>query len=643
MGFNWLYNIKVGTKLAGSFILLILLTAISTLVSLSGTKEMNSEIEQADNLNEIVKNIKDVRIAEKNLELREDEKYVEEINDLLTTIKSLASVVQESGQYEESDLLEIGRDVDEYSEALNDYADELQVLITLRNDMREAARSTEAALKEVWQSENSDLQTLINERSTSNIYQTVERADDASRLMKLMLEARQSEKNLMLSGDFGYADEVNDVISLMKKLINDSFSSKQENIVKASQYIAEYEDAFNEYLTTLELHEVTDKLLLENAREVVASAQALRVVANDMLDESVDGVILYNSLIAIIALLVGCTIAFVMTRLIVPPLRAASETMNEIAGGNLNVNVHTTRKDELGQLMTSMGLMSARLKDMIGEISDNIVVIASSSEQLSALTDQTSQGVSNQKVDIEQVAAAMTEMSASAQEVAIKADLTLESANMASSEAYKGNELVHSTVEGMTDLAQSIDHSEEVIQRVKDGSESIVSILDVIKNISEQTNLLALNAAIEAARAGEHGRGFAVVADEVRSLAQKTQSSTVEIERMIDRLKSDTEDAVGTMLESKVKVDVMVDKTQDVKSALDSITDEVGNITEMNAQVAQAVKEQGNVAEEVSARANTIQDIADQTAESSFQTLESSKELARVGENLRVLSGAFKR
>lgn len=643
MGFNWLYNIKVGTKLAGSFILLILLTAISTLVSLSGTKEMNSEIEQADNLNEIVKNIKDVRIAEKNLELREDEKYVEEINDLLTTIKSLASVVQESGQYEESDLLEIGRDVDEYSEALNDYADELQVLITLRNDMREAARSTEAALKEVWQSENSDLQTLINERSTSNIYQTVERADDASRLMKLMLEARQSEKNLMLSGDFGYADEVNDVISLMKKLINDSFSSKQENIVKASQYIAEYEDAFNEYLTTLEVHEVTDKLLLENAREVVASAQALRVVANDMLDESVDGVILYNSLIAIIALLVGCTIAFVMTRLIVPPLRAASETMNEIAGGNLNVNVHTTRKDELGQLMTSMGLMSARLKDMIGEISDNIVVIASSSEQLSALTDQTSQGVSNQKVDIEQVAAAMTEMSASAQEVAIKADLTLESANMASSEAYKGNELVHSTVEGMTDLAQSIDHSEEVIQRVKDGSESIVSILDVIKNISEQTNLLALNAAIEAARAGEHGRGFAVVADEVRSLAQKTQSSTVEIERMIDRLKSDTEDAVGTMLESKVKVDVMVDKTQDVKSALDSITDEVGNITEMNAQVAQAVKEQGNVAEEVSARANTIQDIADQTAESSFQTLESSKELARVGENLRVLSGAFKR
>jgi len=643
MNLQWLYNIKVGNKLIVAFVILISLIAISTFVSLQGVSEINEEVEHSDHLNEIVKEIKDARVLERDLKIRADETYVEEINGILSSIRDLVTIVQGADLYDDDALLAILQDVDEYSEALNGYADEIQLLVRLREDMRKSARLTEGALTAVWQSENSNLQNLINEQRTTGIYTVVERADEANRLIKQMLEARQAEKNFVISGNFSYADEVNGIIESMRKVISDSFSYRSGDLDLTTQYITQYETEFNEYVATVERNDTTEKVLLENAEQVTSSAESIREIAKKLLVESGQDVILYNSVLATIALVFGCSIAFIMTRLIVPPLRTAVDTMHDIANGNLNVKVETTRKDELGQLIVAMGTMSDRLKEMIGEISDNIVVIASSSEELSALTDQTSQGVSNQKLDIEQVATAMTEMSASAQEVAIKAELTLESANLASSEAYKGNELVNATVEGMTDLAQSIDHSEQVIQRVKDGSESIVSILDVIKNISEQTNLLALNAAIEAARAGEHGRGFAVVADEVRSLAQKTQSSTVEIERMIERLKSDTEDAVGTMLESKEKVDVMVDKTQDVKGALNSITDEVGNITEMNAQVAQAVKEQGNVAEEVSTRANTIQDIADQTAESSFQTLDASKELARVGENLRVLSSAFNR
>lgn len=640
---NWLDDIKVGTKLTLSFVLLISLTAISALVALDGTKEMNNEVEHADNLNRIVKHVKDVRIAEKNFDLRGDERYLGQIDELLSSTEALIVVVTDSGLYDKVVLSDIVKYLNEYRDALSDYVKEERRIESLSDDMRKAARQIEETLVTIRQSHKEKLWSIINANQTSHIYEAVNVADDANKLIKLMYEARQAEKNLMLSGNFDYADSVNTRTALMYDLIKKAFVDKDENVDKTNVLIGRYENAFRGYVSTLKQRDKTNALLLENAHQVQESVENIRATAKQLLAASGDQIIKVNMSIAVISLIVGCAISFGMTRQIVSPLQIAVDAINNIAQGNLNVNVSTTRKDELGQLLTAMGVMTERLGAMIGEISENISVIASSSEQLSALTVQTSQSVTSQKEDIVQVATAMTEMSSSAQEVYIKAELTLESANLARTEADKGNDLVITTVEGMNVLSQTIDESEQVIQSVKGDSENIVSILDVIKNISEQTNLLALNAAIEAARAGEHGRGFAVVADEVRSLAQKTQHSTVEIEKMVDSLKFSADSAVDRMLESKVQVEVMVKKTENVKSSLDSISQEVNAITEMNAQVVQAVNEQRTVAEEVSLRTNTIQDVADQTSNSSHQTSEASKELARVGENLRVLSGAFNR
>jgi methyl-accepting chemotaxis protein len=638
---NWLNDINVGTKLTLSFLFLISLTAISALVSLDGTKEMNNEVEHADSLNRIVKHIKDVRIAEKNFDLRGDEKYLDQIDELLISIDKLVIIVTNSGLYDNVALLKIVENLNGYRDALTDYVKEERRLESLNDDMRQTARQVEDTLITIRQSHKQELRSIINSMQTSHIYEAVSVADDANRLIKLMYEARQAEKNLMLSGDFNYADNVNALIASMHDLTKEAFGDKNESVDNTNKLIDKYGNEFREYVYTLKQRDETTTRLLENARQVQESAEYIRTEAKQLLVASGDEVINVTLSITMISLIVGCVISFVMTQQIVSPLKIAVDTINKIAQGDLDANVSTNRKDELGQLLTAMGMMAKRLGTMIGEISDNISIIASSSEQLSALTIQTSQGVTNQKEDIVQVATAMTEMSSSAQEVSIKAELTLESANLAKTEADRGNDLVIATVEGMDVLSQIIDESEQAIQSVKGESENIVSILDTIKNISEQTNLLALNAAIEAARAGEYGRGFSVVADEVRSLAQKTQNSTVEIEKMIACLKFSADSAVDRMLKSKEQVEVMVNETENVKTSLDSITQEINAITEMNAQVSQAVNEQRTVAEEVSVRTNTIQDVADQTSESSLQTSKASSELARVGENLRDLSGAF--
>jgi methyl-accepting chemotaxis protein len=638
---NWLNDINVGTKLTLSFLFLISLTAISALVSLDGTKEMNNEVEHADSLNRIVKHIKDVRIAEKNFDLRGDEKYLDQIDELLISIDKLVIIVTNSGLYDNVALLKIVENLNGYRDALTDYVKEERRLESLNDDMRQTARQVEDTLITIRQSHKQELRSIINSMQTSRIYEAVSVADDANRLIKLMYEARQAEKNLMLSGDFNYADNVNALIASMHDLTKEAFGDKNESVDNTNKLIDKYGNEFREYVYTLKQRDETTTRLLENARQVQESAEYIRTEAKQLLVASGDEVINVTLSITMISLIVGCVISFVMTQQIVSPLKIAVDTINKIAQGDLDANVSTNRKDELGQLLTAMGMMAKRLGTMIGEISDNISIIASSSEQLSALTIQTSQGVTNQKEDIVQVATAMTEMSSSAQEVSIKAELTLESANLAKTEADRGNDLVIATVEGMDVLSQIIDESEQAIQSVKGESENIVSILDTIKNISEQTNLLALNAAIEAARAGEYGRGFSVVADEVRSLAQKTQNSTVEIEKMIACLKFSADSAVDRMLKSKEQVEVMVNETENVKTSLDSITQEINAITEMNAQVSQAVNEQRTVAEEVSVRTNTIQDVADQTSESSLQTSKASSELARVGENLRDLSGAF--
>ncbi|AZE64592.1 methyl-accepting chemotaxis protein [Pseudomonas synxantha] len=342
------------------------------------------------------------------------------------------------------------------------------------------------------------------------------------------------------------------------------------------------------------------------------------------------------------ALLLGALAAWLIAGQIVRPLRQALQTANRIAEGDLSHDITTSRRDELGQLQRSIGQMTLNLRTLIGGINDSARQIASAAEQLSTVTEQTRAGVNGQKLETEQVATAMNEMLATSQEVARHAEQASIAATEADQQAGVGDQVVAEAITHIEHLAEQMNRSSEAMQGLQQESQKIGSVLEVIKSVSEQTNLLALNAAIEAARAGEAGRGFAVVADEVRTLAQRTQQSAEEIEGLIEGLQRGTQHTADIMDNSLSLTDNSVELTRRAGQALASITRTVSVIQEMNPQIAAAAEEQSAVAEEINRSVLKVKEASEQTSTASEQTAAASVELARLGSELARSVGRFK-
>ncbi|NVZ12493.1 MULTISPECIES: methyl-accepting chemotaxis protein [unclassified Pseudomonas] len=342
------------------------------------------------------------------------------------------------------------------------------------------------------------------------------------------------------------------------------------------------------------------------------------------------------------ALLLGVVAAWLIAVQIVAPLRQALSVANRIAEGDLSHDIQASRQDELGQLQRSIGQMTLNLRGLISGIGDSAQQIASAAEQLSAVTEQTRDGVDGQKQETEQVATAMNEMLATSQEVARHAEQASLAAAEADRQAGQGDQVVAEAITHIEHLAQEMARSSQAMQGLQQESRKIGSVLEVIKSVSEQTNLLALNAAIEAARAGEAGRGFAVVADEVRSLAQRTQQSAEEIEELISGLHRGTQQVADIMDNSRSLTDNSVQLTRRAGEALAGITRTVSVIQEMNPQIAAAAEEQTAVAEEINRSVLKVKDVSEQTWTASQDTAAASVELARLGADLQVWVGKFK-
>ena len=317
-------------------------------------------------------------------------------------------------------------------------------------------------------------------------------------------------------------------------------------------------------------------------------------------------------------------------------------TAREVAKGDLTVQVELRSKDEIGQLGEEFNQMTQNIRNLISEVSNTSDVVVTQTSKVDDIATQSSQSIELQSSEIDQVTTAVNEMSISVQEVAKTTSEASEASIEVSNEANSGNQLVASSLESIKLLSTNIDHSMNMIDLLAKESDGITVVLDVIKSIAEQTNLLALNAAIEAARAGEQGRGFAVVADEVRTLAQRTQQSTQEIEKIIQRLQSGVSDTSKSMSISHENVGKSVSSSEEVGEALGRISTSAQSIVDFNAQIVTATEEQTIVAQEIDQKIIAINDLTSQTAVGVKDTAESLDNMVEQTNHLKEVVAAFK-
>ncbi|MEO4016724.1 methyl-accepting chemotaxis protein [Pseudomonas rossensis] len=384
---------------------------------------------------------------------------------------------------------------------------------------------------------------------------------------------------------------------------------------------------------TDQMGEQLNKLVaFNNTYAKTASAEAGEHYSN-----AVTGIIA----VAVIAALMTVLLAWLLTRSIVTPLNRALQAAETIAGGNLTKTIDIDGKDEPARLLGALSTMQTNLRKTIEQIAGSATQLGAAAEELSTVTQQASRGLQQQNNEIEQAATAVNEMTAAVEEVARNAVSTSEASNQSTQAAREGRDRVVETVGAIQTMTHDVQNTSVMIEGLAAQGRDIGKVLDVIRAIAEQTNLLALNAAIEAARAGEAGRGFAVVADEVRALAHRTAQSTQEIEKMVAGIQNGTGQAVSSMQQSNQRTQSTLEMARAAGVALEQITQSIQLINERNLVIASASEEQAQVSREVDRNLVNIRDLATQSAAGANQTSAATHELSRLAVDLNAMVARF--
>lgn len=639
---GWFANISVNLKLGLGFGLVLLLTG---LLALTGWTSLGSLIDRSNWMSDITKlnsDLTNLRVARLQYMLTNgDDTSAANVLDKLDAFGAQQQhLVNTFKSPENLKLLrEQGETIAKYRVSLEKMRKAYKTGLAAREALNQNARQASEALAAIEAVSRDALARTSGDTATLQQFLAISQAKE--QLVQLRLDVRSYIADLTSDAEQTVTRQVEKTLVEIDNLKR-HLPGETARIQAFESAMSGYRDALRQFRdANAEAGVARAEMTVEGADIVKRSDQLYQIQLDRRDSESAQARSL-QTIATLLALLVGVLAAFLITRQITRPLRETLDVVEKIANGDLTQNLRVTRRDELGALQQGIARMGTTLRELITGIRDGVTQIASAAEELSAVTEQTSAGANSQKVETDQVATAMHEMAATVQEVARNAEQASHAATGADQEARAGDRVVGEAINQIERLASEVHRSTEAMSLLQQESQKIGSVMDVIKSVAEQTNLLALNAAIEAARAGEAGRGFAVVADEVRGLAQRTQQSTEEIEGLVASLQNGTQQVADVMNDSRSLTDSSVELARKAGASLENITRTVSNIQSMNQQIAAAAEQQSAVAEEISRSILNVRDVSEQTATASDETAASSVELARLGGHLQTLVSQFR-
>jgi len=657
-------KITVAMRVIGGFAIITLLLLIISLSSLFNINSIGSSVDRLNDeavpaLNQVSAIKVDIlELGSVQLETFHDEsleqveahkKEFDDSNTLLfASFDKLKELIQGNGQSDEIETLEKDsrQYIDLISRLFSQHSEYLELQNVTASQLDEIAFNIDDAaimlLDTMDASDNEVISREANniESSLSSLITLMYDLNKANKLNSAEIIRSEIDINIdsirprleVLDNEAtgSSAAIVDDAIATVRNALDSlqGNGSYPDNVIRRQQLRIDSEDSLNKSEIQL------NKLMME-ADQLQAAVRGIADETRISVTDSISTSSWINSIITIISIALAVLISWYTVRSISRPLSRVNHMLNIMADGNLTERVDYSAQDEFGELASNTNKLTGNLRKLIEGIANRATQLATAAEQSSNVSDETTNAIDEQRRQIEQVATATQEMNSTASEMADGADQALREIQHSDDEAKRVRQISdknRATIEG---LAKEIKGASEVIDQLSENSKNIGGILDVIRGIADQTNLLALNAAIEAARAGEQGRGFAVVADEVRTLASRTQESTEEIQDMIENLQNDSQRAVTVMNKGREQAELSVQQSDEAAEALQSITESVHQASDSSNHIANAAKEQSTTAQDISQRLESIVSIAEQTASGSKQTAQASNEVAKLADELQ--------
>ncbi len=680
-------NLPVGLKIAGGFAIILLLLLIAAYVGYNGLAGVAGRVDKADDCNRLVKGILQARSEEKNYIIRREDSYLakvdSEIEDVLDQAKTTKDKFRQKIYKDQMDS--VIEKVTEYSQVFDTYTN---IDTQKRKTMEEMRAEAREALKQLEDGRQDQKKQLAEGDKTDMAFldDKLTKADDANRLIRWFLEARKHEKEFIISnGGQEWKDARQELMDNIMKLAADLKSRFKlelniQQIDAAVTALKAYDAGFDRFAALMKQGEETENVMVEAAREAMKTSEDARADQKAKMESQISRANYVLLLSSIVALLLGAVLALLTTLAITSPLRVAVDAANKLAEGDVAVEINVTSRDELGQLLKAMqsvmnamrktadaadnvasgvltqevvplsdrdvvgnalAAMGKNLRTQVGELAEGINVLASATTQISGATAQLVSSATETATAVGQTTTTVEEVKQTAEVSSQKARQVSESAEEAAKVSQAGLESVNDVIQGMTRIREQMGSIADTIVRLSDQSQAIGTIVTAVADIAEQSNLLSVNASIEAAKAGEYGKGFAVVAQEIRSLAEQSKQATAEVRGILNDVQKAISTAVMTTEQGSKAVDAGMDLSAKAGEAIEELAGQIEEAAGAATQIAASSQQQLVGMDQVAAAMESISQASTENVASTKQSEVSARELHDLGVRLKQITDAY--